>query len=162
MGAALGIGAAGIESGGPVAAAQAAAMSGGSVAMAVAPVLIPETLCMVVVGAVLGIGAAKVIESKTFPFEPNGLGKRFAVAAHDWGVVRFWSFDDKGEARGLFRQLTLRRILVDMHTSSVVYDVKRSWTELRHAGAAPWTDNEIRAALALQNGRSSSKMRPCA
>ena len=93
-------------------------------------------------------GIAKVVESKAFPFEPTGLGKRFVVAAHDWGVaVRFWCFDSEAEARGLFHQLALRRIFVDTQAPSVVHDIQRPWTELAHAGEAPWVDYEVRAAL---------------
>ena len=149
MNAFLGLGRAGIQAGGLIAAAQSAAMTGTSVAS----VLFPPV--GVALGTVAGLGLLAggvhiAVASKTWPCPPNGVeaGKPYVVAAHDWGVVRFWSFLNQEDAVNHTGNMdVLRRITVDTSQHSVVHGTARSWTEIDHRGENPGVDDEIRARL---------------
>lgn len=149
MGGVLGVGTTGIQAGGLVASAQTAAMSGGSVGLVLAPVVVPFAVTALATGAAVGYGVAKVLApATTFRVPPNGARGTYVVSAHDWGEVRFWSFEDVQEASSLCDELApLRTILVDTTRQSSVYGSAVPWTEVKHFGENPAVDNEIRAAL---------------
>ena len=72
----------------------------------------------------------------------NGVqpGRRWLVAAHNWGTPVLWSFHTEGEALAVLGALQLRRFGVDVHDGG--------WREFGHAGACFWVDNQLRSALA--------------
>lgn len=153
----LGIGVAGIEAGGLVAALQSAAAVGSPLA----PVLVGATLPVLVPLAIVGTAAVTVgvVQHvnyvRVLPSEPTGEPKkgsgRYVVGAHDFGKVLFWQSDDLEACKTVFRELRLRRILFDLDglqgQPTKVHGVTRTWNEMKHQGQAPHVDNHIRHDL---------------
>ena len=74
----------------------------------------------------------------------------FTIARHEFGPVRFQSFETLEEAEAAwaeFKDSPTRRILFHLVGTSVVHGVTRDWQELKHAGAAPWVDNGVREVV---------------
>ena len=148
----LGLGAAGIEAGGLVAALQSAAAVGSPLA----PVLVGATLPVivplaVVCAAAVTVGVVQHVNYvRVLPSEPTGEPKkasgRYVVGAHDFGVVLFWQHNDFESANATFRELRIRRILFDLEGGDV-QKTRCQWSEVKHRGDAPHVDGNIRAAL---------------
>ncbi len=159
MAAALGLGAGGIISGGVFATSQAAAATGGSVVLATAPLWGPA----VGVGCAAGIGAALAaagtvaitahIQGKEFREAmgpPTGLveGRKWVMAAHNWGAIELYAFETEEAARASFeRGKSIRRILMQLTPGQEkkFYKVHGcEWREMGHAGHNSGVDEAVR------------------
>ena len=123
------------------------AVGGALLGSAVAPVVV---IGAGVAAGVAAIAAGVVATQSWLEGDPPTRALPFTIARHEFGPVRFCSYETLEEAKAAWAEFgdsPTRRILFHLVGTSVVHGVTRPWQELKHKGAAPWVDNGVREVV---------------